>query len=489
MTALPLYVLAFCSGFAALVYQVTWSRMLSLTFGSSILAVSAVVAGFMGGMGIGAWLYHRFGERVGIAIRAYAWLEIGIGVSAGLLTLCFDPLPQAFASVSSHVPAGLAMDVFRVSTVFLLLLFPSALMGATYPALCQVLLYSVRDVDRRLGWIYGLNTLGAATGALAAGFLMIELLGSHGSVLTTNAINLGVGTCAFLLSRRPEFRSLRGRAQQTDESLPSDLPYWITGLVLFGAGFATLGYEIVWFRALHYLLGNGTYVLSTALVIFLAGLGIGSFLYRPAVRWGRPEWNLGYAQIGVALLAVFAILGEQHILTSPELLHRFSAWMSLEIKESWQLRLARGFGIATAIMLPATICMGLSFPLASRLFLGSMQRLSSRIGFAYLLSNLGSIIGAITAAVWILPNLGSVGGTKLLLGINLGLAFIVLFHNPARAGRLAALAAGAVAILLALQLPPRLAFFGLVEGEVSDGIVLRFEEESELGTVQVFERN
>ena len=96
---LLLYLLAFCSGFAALIYQVAWSRMLSLAFGSTTLAVSGVVAGFLGGMGIGAWLYHRLGNRVGVPLRAYGGLEIGIAASTLVLTVLFARLPMGFAAV------------------------------------------------------------------------------------------------------------------------------------------------------------------------------------------------------------------------------------------------------------------------------------------------------------------------------------------------------------------------------------------------------
>jgi spermidine synthase len=486
MTSSILYVLAFGSGAAALVYQVAWSRMISLAFGSSTLAVSTVVAGFLGGMGVGAWLYHRWRSRVDSAIRAYGLLEIGIGATAGLLTLALLPLPRALAAAASSVPPGGPMTALRIVAVLALLLVPSALMGATFPALCESLLRSARAVDRRLGWIYGLNTLGAATGALAAGFLLIEKLGASGSVAVAVALNLGVGGCALALARASA--EADGGAAPPDESLPSRLPYAVTGLVLFGAGFATLGYEIVWFRALHYLLGNGTYVLSTALVIFLVGLGAGSFLYVPAVRRARPEWSLGMAQLAVAALAILAIWAEQLILTRPELSLRLSAWSAPLTIESWRWRLAIGFGTSLLIMLPATVCMGLTFPLASRLFLGSVERLGPRVGLAYLISNLGSIAGAIAAAVWILPALGSVGGTRLLAAINLVLAAIVLIRVPARAGRIAALGVGAVIVVAAVRLPPRLAFDALESEAPPNTLTLRFEEESDLGTVQVYEQ-
>ena len=302
-----LYLFAFASGFAALTYQVAWSRMLSMTFGSSTLAVSSVVAGFMGGMGIGAWLYHRVGDRVRSPLRAYALLEFGIAVSTATLTLIYLQLPHYFAWAASAVPAGWAMTIFRILNVFMLLVIPSALMGATYPALCRVMIRSAEQVDRRLGWIYGLNTVGAAMGALVAGALAIEFVGSTGAVALANCLNFAIGAGALAIARGEMQSRLAARTIGQPEILESNLPVWITGLVLFGSGFATLGYEIIWFRALHYLLGQGTYVLSGTLMIFLLGLGFGAFIYSPALRWGRPERTLGFTQLGIACLALCAI--------------------------------------------------------------------------------------------------------------------------------------------------------------------------------------
>ena len=483
-----LYALAFLSGSAALVYQVAWTRMLSLTFGSSTLAVSAVVAAFLGGMGIGAWLYHRVGDRVGAALRVYGGIEIGIAVSTAVFTLIFSFLPGWFASLAGLLPPGLAMNAFRIASVFALLVLPSALMGATYPALCSAMIHSRQEVERHLGWIYGFNTLGAAAGALVTGVVLIEFLGSRGSVLAANAVNLTVAACALLLDRRQSKRPQSTPATPPDESLPTDLPFWLTGLVLFGSGFATLGYEIVWFRALRYLLGNGTYVLTAVLVIFLLGLGFGSLLYRHALRSGRPERNLGLCQLGIAVLALAAIGAEQWILIDPRLSSRLSIFSASLGSQPWIWRLAVGSGVATAIMLPATLWMGLSFPLASRLFLGSVRAVSSRVGLAYLLSNLGSILGAVLAALWVLPTLGTVGGTKLLAGVNLGLAVLILGRIEVAALRAAIFGAVLVTVSIALALPPRLGFQGqaLAWGdEVPERI---FEEEADLGTVQVLAR-
>jgi spermidine synthase len=480
-----LYAMAFASGFAALVYQVAWTKMLSLTFGGATLAVSAVVAGFLGGMGVGAWLFHKLGERIGDALRAYAGLELGIAVSTALLTALLEPLPQLFARVAGPIPPGLGYDLFRVAAVFALLFVPSALMGATYPALCSALIHTRDEVERRLGAIYGLNTVGAAAGALTCGFVLVEALGLRGSVRLANAVNLAVAAAAGALAFRFARAGRRVSPFGRDEALPTQLPYWLTAAVIVGSGFATLGYEIVWFRALRYLVGNSTFALTNVLVIFLLGLGLGALLLEPVLRLGRPERTLAWIQLGIAALALLAMNLEELVLGHPDLHRRYSIFSPLFQARPWQERLVTSSGVAFAIMFPATLLMGLVLPLASRLYLGNVRLVGRRVGSAYLFANLGSIAGAIGAAIVILPRLGTVGGTQALALLNLALGLGVLARAPGSRARW--LAAGvALAALAALwaPLPERLTFQGsAVVRLLAPQLV--FEEEGDLATVQV----
>jgi len=192
--------------------------------------------------------------------------------------------------------------------------------------------------------------------------------------------------------------------------------------------------------------------------------------------------------LGIALLALVAIGAEQWILIDPRLSSQLSIFSGSLRTQPWPWRLAVGSGVATAILLPATLLMGLSFPLASRLFLGSVRALSSRVGLAYLLSNLGSILGAILAAVWILPHLGTVGGTKFLAGVNLVLAVLILTRIERPMLRTLAVGSSLVPIVLGLALPPRLSFQGEPSPWRNVKPRLIFEEEAELGTVQVLAR-
>jgi spermidine synthase len=487
--SVPVYVFATVSAVAALVYQVAWTRMLSLTFGRTTLATSAVVAGFMGGMGIGAWLYHRIERgRPHDALRVYAGLEVGIAISAALLTAGFAPLPGIFASVAADLPAGPGLDLLRIALVIAMLLVPAALMGATFPALCSVLIRSRAGVARHLGRVYGLNTVGAAAGALLGGFVWVEALGLRGSVRAAIAINLAIGALAWWLARSgvatPDERAA---LSDDDARLPSRLPHALTAAVLFGSGFATLAYEILWFRALQYLFGNSTYALSAMLVVFLLGLGIGGLLFGRVVRRERPERDLALCQLGVAVFAVLAIAGLAAVLGNDRLAGAVSIFSPSVVELPWWRRIAGGCALALALMLPATLGMGLSFPLASRLYLADVRQLGRRVGTSVLLANLGSILGSVLAAVAILPRLGTVGGTRAVAALNLalGLAVLAALGGPRRPRLLLGGVAALASLGTGALLPPRLAFQGEQAMAQIEGQLL-WQEEGDLATVQVW---
>lgn len=480
-----LYGLALASGFAALVYQVAWSHLLALTFGSSTLAASAVVAGFLGGMGIGAWRYHRVAARVERPLVAYAGLELGIAASTAAFTALFAALPELFAGLAGAAPPGLVGTAARVAAVLLLLLVPCALMGATYPALCIAGIHSRQGLDRHLGPIYGLNTLGAALGAAAAGFVLLEWLGTRGAIALANGVNLAVAAAAWFAARPGTTTAAEAAAALRDEPLPSRLPAWATAVLLAGAGATTIAYEVVWFRALRYVVGNSTYAISASLAIFLLGLGIGGMASRGLLRAREAERTLAWIQLATALLAAAALAGIHALLAVPGLRDSISIFSESLAARPWPVRLATGAGAAAALLLPATLCMGLTFPLASRLYLGRVGALGARVGGAYLHSNLGSIAGALAAALLLLPRFGVVGSVRLLMVVNGALAVGVLLaaRRPAALPRALAAAAACGAALLAL--PARLPFAGepLIERFVPR---LLFEREEEIGTVQVW---
>ncbi|MBI4716184.1 MAG: fused MFS/spermidine synthase [Planctomycetes bacterium] len=484
-----LYLMALLSGGAALIYEVTWARMLALTFGSTTLAASAVIAGFMGGMGLGARGYALVFRRATRPVVVYACLELGIALSTAILSRAFYSLPRLFAEMADVATTDAGLHALRFALVFVLLLVPSALMGATFPALCTVMIRSVRQVDRRLGMIYGVNTVGGALGVLVGGMFLADRFGLIGAVNIANVVNLLVAAVALGLRRVPAAGAAPIGEAAADDALPTALPRIVIGVVLFVSGFTTLAYEILWLRALRYGVGNNSYALSTVLVVFLLGLGLGSLLLTRVLRRGAPERALAVCQCAVGVLSLAGMAGLLWLLSAERLHDTVSIYSAAVWERAWWQRLLVDVGLATVVLLPATLAMGLSFPLSSRLFLGSVRRLGARVGGAYLLANLGSIAGAVAGAVLLLPRCGTLGGTKVLAVVNVGLGAAVLaaLGRPAARTLAAPVVAAVVVALLAVRLPPAIPLRG--EGILlgTDKGTAVFEEEGDQATVQVYE--
>ncbi len=484
-----LYLLTFLSGVAALVYQIAWARMLSLTFGGTTFAAATVVASFMGGMGLGAWLYHRIYDRLPRPLLIFASLELGIAVSTAALTATFYSLPEVFADLSRSVGSGWTLGVIRLVCVFSLLVIPATLMGATFPALCTVMIQSVKAVDRHLGRIYGINTIGAAGGALLSGFVLIERFGLRHSVLGANCLNVLVGLCALLLLRSGLGSRTSQPPAEQDTAIPTFLSSRLTALVLLISGFTTLSYEMYWIRAFRYVMGNSTYALTTTIMMFLIGLGFGSLLLERILKRGAAERSLSLIQLGIAILSLAGMAGVALLLWSDSLRGTLSVYSKAGRFRPWEARIAIQMGVACVTLLPATMLMGLTIPLATRLFLGDVRKLGNRIGLACFVSNLGSIVGAMIGAAFLLPLLGTIGGTKLSALLNLCLAALLAHRCRGQVKILTrpVVAVGAVALAAVIFLPATPHFLGEVEELGVRHSQLIHQEEGDLGTVQVLQ--
>lgn len=483
--AATLYVCSFVSGIAALGYEVAWTKSLSLTFGATRLAAGAVLAGFLGGMGLGARAYPLLLARYGRPLRSYAWLELGIAATSLPVTLLLPRLPALFAPLADATGNGPGLVVMRFVFAFVVLLLPCALMGATFPALSVVLIRSRGALSRHLGLLYGINTLGAALGVLLAGVVSIEALGLRGTVIAGNVLNLSVAAVVLHRARREKEAP---DAEPVPESAPAPtaLPRGLIGAVLLGSGLATLAYEMVWFRALAYLFGNSTYAFTTMLFVFLIGLGAGPLLFRPLAKRRNPELSLALCQLGIAVTALIAIGVIATGVGSDVFQQRVSIFFQTFYDRPWQERLLVNSAVAFATMFPATLLMGLSFPLATSLFVGDVRRLGERLGDAVLLANVGSIVGALAGAIVVLPAFGTVGGTRVIAAVNVALALAILARAPGGFPRRAGLAGAGVALfVLAVALGPDRVRFG-VAGAVADDADLLYEEEGDLATIQVW---
>lgn len=440
------------SGLAALVYQVAWTRRLTLLFGASTYAVATVLAAFLGGLALGAWLLGPVLDRARRPLGAYAVLEAGVGLYALAFPLLLRVVEALYLGWARAVPGSLeARIAVRVVLSSLLLLPPTFLMGATLPAMCRVFLRHPGRVGRDLGLLYAMNTLGAALGAFLAGFLILAWLGLDGSVRAAALLNLGLAAAALLLARGgPELLPEAPEdpiGREEPAAAPAGADPRVVLLATTLSGFTALGYEVAWVRALMTVLHTGfTYALSLMLGTFLVGIVLGSLVYARYLARRAGLAAFGRAQVllgGWALVTVW-LLGQ-----GPGL-ERLAARLGLLGAEyTWASWLAEVALASAAVMLVPTILMGICFPLAARLVTRERRHAGRRVGALYAWNTLGSITGSLLCGFWLVPRFGTLNALVILGLVNLalgaGLAWAARAHPVERLAMTAAVLAVAAA--------------------------------------------
>jgi spermidine synthase len=404
-TRLIIFSLFLFSGVSGLIYEVVWSRMLAHVLGTTTYAVATVLAVFMGGLALGSWLFGRVADRPNTnGLRLYAFLEILIGVFALALPLLLwlsDRVYQiAFPAVEDSF-AGLV--TLRVLLAAIVLIVPATLMGGTLPVLSKFLVKSKGRAGLDIGTLYAINTLGAVVGCFLAGFYLLELLGTRGSLNTAAALNFAVGIGAFVAAKRAP--------AQTGDIAPEVEPYtspyapWQIklALVLYAiSGMAALMLEVLWTRSLIYFTSVDLWAFTAMLTTFLFGLGLGSLLMaRFAASIKRPMLALGLIQILVGLSAAASILLLGSLFGALEWVDGF-----VPSRGSLGGKIATKLFASFFVMLVPTLLMGAGFPLVSAIYVGAREKVGSGIGVLYALNTVGAIAGSLLAGFVLIPAMG-----------------------------------------------------------------------------------
>jgi len=189
----------FLSGATGLIYEVLWARMLGLVFGATTLAVSTVLAAFMGGLAIGSGSAGRRGATVKRPIRAYGLIEIGIALYALAVPFLFTFVDNLYAIIWQQFhPGFFAFSLWRFLLSCLMLLVPTALMGATLPLLSAALLRSSGSRSTSITRLYTRNLAGAICGGVVAGFLLLPSFGVRATIYIAAFINILIGIASIV---------------------------------------------------------------------------------------------------------------------------------------------------------------------------------------------------------------------------------------------------------------------------------------------------
>lgn len=442
---LPLLVF-FLSGFAALLYQVIWQRLLVFFSGADVYSVTVIVAAFMGGLGAGSLAGGHLADRLGPrrCLLAFAIAELFVGLF-GLVSkpLYYDTLYTGYAQLAAS-PGAAAV------ALFLTLLVPTFAMGLSLPLLARALAGDLHAAPRVIGSLYGWNTLGAAAGAFTAPWVLIPRFGLERSLWIAAAVNVVCALVAGYLATRRVIASddITDATETADapvsSSSKSPLPFGAWVIVYGLTGFIALGLEIAWFRVLGVLLKSTSFTFGTLLAVYLCGLGAGATVgARRAERSTRAGSTFLSLQYGATMYAALSLIV---LLTSiaaghPIKLVRFlgsydpvDVYGTLErifvtsAPDTNATTLFTDFVVLYFVMPavligPPTFLMGMSFPYLQKATQVDFPRVGRRLGTLLATNILGGVLGAIAVGWVLLPVMGTAGTLKLLIGAGVLMAW------------------------------------------------------------------
>jgi len=201
------------------------------------------------------------------------------------------------------------------------------------------------------------------------------------------------------------------------------------GLLLHSAfflsGLATLVHELIWARMLYPVFGMSIVAISVVVATFMAGIGLGSHLFGPAIDRARHPFRLYAAfEIGIGLLA-FCM--PRAIGALPDL----QAWVAGDGAPA-ALRALR-LALVAGLLLPPCVLMGGTFPAFARGYVRSRPRLGPEVALLYALNALGGAAGCLLAGV-LIPTLSLSLAVYAAAALNVALGLAVWLFAPVPSG-------------------------------------------------------
>jgi spermidine synthase len=453
-----LFLIAYlCSGLAGLVYEVAWTRLLTLYIGHTTAAASAVVAAFLGGLAIGA----AVGGRIASAhsprkcLQAYVALEIAVVILALLLPLELQLFGPGLRWAYRDGAGGASFAVFRILSCIVMVMLPALALGATFPMAIRWFARGSAEPARQSSTLYFVNTIGAAAGSLLAGFLLIPWIGMSGTIYVAAAATTLAALLAFaalaksgdapVIDAPP---ALSGAAARQVRRRGMD--GWLVILILGVSGFAALVHEIAWTRILSLILGPTTYAFAATLAAVIAGVAIGS---------GVGTWLVATraAKAGGMLAMTLSMAAVTASWTYAAAGSRIPMMVARHVAEAqdFDASLLQGVLLTMALILPTSACLGAAFPLVLSLADDRVHAAPGRFGIVYAINTIGSVAGSLAAGFVFIPAFG-VQPTLWIVSGCLIVATLVLIASGALSGtsRLAGIATVAIAVLLVVTSPP-----------------------------------
>ena len=454
--------LFFLSGVSALIYQAAWQRVLGLFAGSDTVAASLVVGAFLLGLGLGSLAAALVADRLSRrqALVGFAACELVIAAYAGtspgwMHALLLGPL-------APWAGAGFAV-------AFAMLLLPTALMGMALPLLARAVVTGVSNSAARIVRLYGLNTIGAAAGALLGGWVLVGATGYGTTAMVAAGLNLVVAAGVLAL-RPPDPHCEKHARDEHTRAAPAERGVVIAWCLRVAAsGFLVVGLQIIWYRLLGVLMQSSAYAFSLILAVFLLGDALGLAAGARLVR-GRivPSRVFAIATAAMVLISALLVLALYAVFAIPGLSARF---VDGETPTPWH-----AIPVVLALVLPGSLLAGLTYPVAQLAIQTDAARIGRMVGLVQLANIAGNAAGSLATGLLLLDRFGTAGSLAVLMAMAAALT-VLSAPRQRSAWAFAALLLATIALL-----PGNAALWARLHGAAPGAIVA--EDRSGIVTIR-----
>lgn len=374
----------FITGFASLIDEVIWTKILSTIFGSTLVATGFVLSLYMILLGAGSGIGGKIASLSRKPLKIFGFFEILIGILVIFTPHLFNIVKELSLKTNNILPALLS---------FLILSPIIILMGATFPIFLKAKREKIENYSKEIGIVYGLNLLGGSLGSLLGGFLFLPALGIKKALFLSGFLDILAGILALIIER---YYSLKEKEEKAPEKFPGEKKAIV---VAFFGGIASLALEVAWIRCLSLFIGSSTYAFTLLVSSFILGLFFGStFLSK---KGDKKEELFPYLS-EIHLLICFSSTALSVFLISVPFFY-----INI-IKLTGAKFLTLNFFLFLflfLIFLFPTSLMGFALPLSIKA--GTKGKgLSKSAGLIYGFSSLGSSLGAVLASLVLIPNFG-----------------------------------------------------------------------------------
>ncbi len=413
--------LVFVSGASSLVFELLWIRALGLYYGTTVAAITTVIATYTGGLALGSVVFGRRADRSASPLRLYSTIELAIGgvsIAVSLLLLRGAGPLSLLARLSAS--SGALSGVTRVLTLSAILLVPTTLMGGTLPVLSRARMRAGAGGEA-VGLLYAFNTAGAVVGALLPDGVLIP---SFGMTITALVAALGNLVVALVARRLPVPPSPAASRDDDASAITAARPQYLALALFAVSGLCAMSYEVLWSRVLEHLVEGLVIGFSVLLAVYLVAVAIGSRLTSSrADRARSPLASAALCLSASGLLALAPMAG----------LPRFYAWLMAHVpidpglarapESHWWL-----LSLACALFLEGGAClfMGMAFPFLAAVCVrdGGVGRGTGRL---YAVNAIAGVVGSFGAAYLLIPALGVERAFGLLSAIAVTTGAVVVF--------------------------------------------------------------